>query len=156
VDATTRGGEAGLVWRFADGWKLDASLAYVHGENDTDARPLAQMPPLESRLAIACEQPRWSAGALLRAAAEQDRIAINQGNIVGQDIGPSDGFVICSLHASWKPTARARLSAGVDNLLDENYAEHISRAGAAVAGFAQTARVNEPGRNVWVQLQVNY
>jgi iron complex outermembrane receptor protein len=156
VDATTRGGEAGLVWRFADGWKLDASLAHVHGENDTDARPLAQMPPLESRLAIACEQPRWSAGALLRAAAEQDRIAINQGNIVGQDIGPSDGFVICSLHASWKPTARARLSAGVDNLLDENYAEHISRAGAAVAGFAQTARVNEPGRNVWVQLQVNY
>jgi iron complex outermembrane receptor protein len=156
VDATTRGGEAGLVWRFAEGWKLDTSLAYVHGENDTDARPLAQMPPLESRLAIAYEQPRWSAGALLRAAAEQDRIAVNQGNIVGQDIGPSDGFTVCSLHASWKPTARARLSAGVDNLFDENYAEHISRAGSAVSGFVQTTRVNEPGRNLWMQLQITY
>ncbi len=156
VDATTRGGEAGLVWRFAEGWKLDASLAYVHGENGTDARPLAQMPPLESRLAIVYEQPRWSAGGLLRAAADQNRIAVNQGNIVGQDIGPSDGFTVCSLHASWKPTARARLSAGVDNLFGENYAEHISRAGAAVSGFVQTTRVNEPGRNLWVQLQITY
>jgi iron complex outermembrane receptor protein len=121
VDATTRGGEAGLVWRFAEHWKLDTSLAYVRGENDTDARPLAQLPPLESRLAIAYEHAALvRRRPAARSSAEQDRIAVNQGNIVGQDLGPSDGFTVCSLHASWKPTARARLSAGVDNLFDRN------------------------------------
>lgn len=156
IDAATRGGEAGIVWRPAAGWRTDVSVAYVHGENDTDARPLAQLPPLETRFALAYEQPRWSAGALVRLVADQDRVAVNQGNIVGQDLGPSDGFSVTSLHASWKPTARTRLSAGVDNVFDETYAEHISRAGAAVSGFAQTTRVNEPGRNLWVQVQVRY
>ncbi len=156
VDAATHGGEAGVVWRFAPGWKADASLAYVRGDNDTDHRPLAQLPPLESRLALAYEQPRWSAGALLRLVGDQDRVAVNQGNIVGQDLGPSDGFAVASLHASWKPSDRTRLSAGVDNVFDETYAEHISRAGAAVSGFSQTTRVNELGRNLWVQVQVRY
>lgn len=156
VEAATRGGEAGVVWRPAPGWRTDVSVAYVHGENDTDARPLAQLPPLETRLTLAYEQPRWSAGALVRLVADQDRVAVNQGNIVGQDLGPSDGFSVTSLHASWKPTAGTRISAGVDNILDETYAEHISRAGAAVSGFAQTTRVNEPGRNLWVQVQVRY
>lgn len=156
VAATTRGGEAGLAWRWADHWKLDASLAAVHGENDTDHRPLAQMPPLEARLALDYAEPRWSAGALGRLVAAQSRFAVNQGNIVGQDLGPSDGFAVCSLHASWKPLPPARLSAGVDNLFDATYAEHISRAGAAVSGFAQTTRVNEPGRTLWLQLQITY
>jgi len=156
VDATTRGGEASLAWRFATDWKLDASLAYVRGENDTDARPLAQIPPLEGRLALAYTRPTWSAGALVRAVDAQDRIALNQGNIVGQDLGRSAGFAVFSLHGSWKPTARTRLSAGVDNLFDRAYAEHLSKAGAMIAGFVQTTRVNEPGRTFWVKLDASY
>jgi len=151
VAATTRGGEAGLAWRFAADWKLDASLAYVRGTNDTDARPLAQLPPLESRLAVAYSRPTWSAGALLRAVARQNRVAINQGNIVGQDLGATPGFAAFSLHGSWKPTAHTRLSAGIDNLFDRAYAEHLSKSGAMVPGFVQTTRVNEPGRMFWLK-----
>lgn len=154
IDATTRGGEAGLAWRFATDWKLDASLAYVRGTNDTDARPLAQLPPLESRLALAYTRPTWSAGALVRAVARQNRVAIGQGNIVGQDLGETAGFGTLALHASWKPTARTRLSAGVDNVFDRTYAEHLSKSGAMVPGFVQTARVNEPGRTLWLKLDV--
>lgn len=156
IDAVTRGGEASLAWRFATDWKLDASLAYVRGENDTDARPLAQIPPLEARLALAYTRPTWSAGALVRAVDAQDRIALNQGNIVGQDLGPTAGFAVLSLHGSWKPTARTRLSAGIDNVFDRAYAEHLSKAGAMIAGFVQTTRVNEPGRTLWLKLDVTY
>jgi iron complex outermembrane receptor protein len=44
------------------------------------------------------------------------------------------------------------VSAGVDNLFDKLYAEHLSRSGAMVAGFEQTTRVNEPGRTAWLKL----
>lgn len=152
VDASTLGGEAALTWRFSEHWKLESSLAYVRGDNDTDSRPLAQLPPLEGRLALAYATTDWSAGGLLRLVAAQDRFAVNQGNIVGQDLGRSPGFTVLSLHASRRFGQNCRLSAGVDNLLDKTYAEHISRAGSMVSGFAQTARVNEPGRTLWVKL----
>ena len=44
------------------------------------------------------------------------------------------------------------MSAGIDNLLDKLYAEHLSRGGGLVAGFEQTTRVNEPGRTLWVKV----
>lgn len=156
IDASTLGGEAGLAWRAGEHWKLDASLAWVRGVNDTDSRPLAQLPPLEARLALAYAQTTWSMGGLLRAVAAQDRVAVNQGNIVGQDIGRSAGFAVLSLNASRKISSRARVSAGIDNLLDRTYAEHISRAGSAIAGFTQTTRVNEPGRTFWLKLDLTY
>jgi iron complex outermembrane receptor protein len=156
IDASTWGGETGLDWRFAERWKLGASLAYVQGTNQTDHRPLAQIPPFESRLSLDYLQTRWSVGGLVRAVAAQDRVAVNQGNIVGQDIGPSPGFAIVSLHAAWQPARYARVYAGVDNLLDQTYAEHISRAGAMVAGYAQTTRVNEPGRTFWAKVEFTY
>jgi iron complex outermembrane receptor protein len=155
VDASTWGGEVDLGLRLADHWNVDASLAYVRGENDTDARPLAQLPPLETRIGLSYTQPAWSVGTVLRLVSAQDRIALNQGNIVGQDLGRSAGFGVLALHASWRATAHTRLSAGLDNALDRTYAEHISRAGSMVPGFTQTTRVNETGRFFWLKLDVS-
>jgi len=156
VDASTWGGEVSAGWRFAEHWRADASLAYTHGTNDTDNRPLAQIPPLESRLALAYTRATWSVGGLVRLVSDQDRLAVNQGNIVGQDIGPSEGFAVVSLNASCRLSDRLRLSVGADNLLDETYAEHISRAGTMLAGYPQTTRVNEPGRVLWARLDLTF
>jgi iron complex outermembrane receptor protein len=155
VAASTRGGEAAVTWRMAEHWRWDASLACVRGENDTDSIPLAQLPPLEARLGVAYAAKDWSVGGLLRAVAAQDRFAPSQGNIVGQDIGRSPGFVVASLNASRRFGRHGRLSVGIDNLFDRTYAEHISRAGSAVSGFVQTTRVNEPGRLGWLKLDLS-
>lgn len=156
IDASTYGGEAAVSWLAGEHLRWDASLAYVHGKNDTDHSPLAQQPPLEGRLALTYATPRWSVGALARVVAEQDRVAVNQGNIVGQDIGRTPGFAVFSLNAGYRLGARQRISAGVDNLLDRRYAEHVSRAGSAVSGFVQTARINEAGRTVWLRLDAQF
>ncbi len=156
IDASTQGGEASVVWRLAEHWKVDASIAYVRGDNDTDSLPLAQLPPLEGRVGLAYAGKRWSVGSLVRAVAAQDRYAVGQGNIVGQDIGRSPGFVVASLNAIFRMGGRSRVSVGVDNLFDTAYAEHISRAGSAVSGFAQTTRVNEPGRVFWTKIDMTF
>lgn len=156
IDATTWGAEAGAGWRFAEHWQVDASLAGLRGTNDTDRRPLAQLPPVETRLGIVHAQPTWSIGALVRVVAAQNRVAVNQGNIVGQNIGPSPGFAIFSLNATGQITRNGRVSIGTDNLFDKTYAEHISRAGSMVPGYIQSLRVNEPGRAFWLKLDVDY
>lgn len=156
VDARTLGGEAAARWSFAPGWRGEVSAAYVRGENRTDARPLAQMPPLEGRVGLSYAARAWTVGGLLRLVSEQDRFAAGQGGIVGQDLGPSDGFAVVSLNAAFRLNSHLSVSVGADNLLDADYAEHISRGGAAVAGFLPTTRVQEPGRLLWVRAEVSY
>lgn len=151
VDARSWGAEADGSLRVGDAWTLGGSLAWTRGENRSDGMPLAQMPPLEARLTLGYARAAWSAGALLRVVQAQDRFVIGQGNIVGQDIGPTGGFAVLSVNAGWRPRRGVLVTAGVDNLLDRAYAEHLSRAGAMVAGFVQSTRVNEPGRMLWLK-----
>jgi len=156
VDAKTLGAEADAVYALSAAWKFTGTLAYTRGTNDTDGGPLAQMPPLELRGGLDWRQGNWSAGLLTRLVAAQRRFAINQGNIVGQDLGRTGGFVVVSLNGAWRPTPNVLVSAGVDNLFDRNYAEHLSRGGSMISGFVQTTRVNEPGRTLWLKLSTDW
>jgi iron complex outermembrane receptor protein len=151
IDATTWGGEFGATYAFLENWKVEGTLAYTQGDNDTDNVPLAQQPPLESRVSLNYNDDTWSFGVLYRWVDEQDRFAINQGNVVGQDLDSTDGFSVFSVNGGWFSGEKLRIIAGVDNLFDETYAEHISRGGAMVSGFMQTERINEPGRVIWMK-----
>lgn len=156
IDATTWGGEAKLSYQNDQGWYSSGSLAYTHGTNDTDGLALAQISPLEFTLEGGRRQQDWSYGYLARFVADQDRVAINQGNIVGQDIGITESFAVLSLHSSYRMNEYWSLAAGIDNLFDETYAEHISRAGAMIAGYQQTTRINELGRTLWTRVTAEF
>lgn len=156
VNASTYGAEADAAWQLADTLKLDGSLAYVHGSNDTDGTALGQISPLEARIGVNYDDKTWSFGGLLRAVAAQNRVAVNQGNIAGQDIAASSGFSVFSVNGGWRANKAVQVTAGVDNVFNKVYAEHISRAGAMVSGFTQTTRVNEIGRNLWVKANFDF
>jgi iron complex outermembrane receptor protein len=152
IQARTWGGELALAAALSEPLRLDASLAWTQGENRTDDRPLAQMPPLEARLGLAWEAGAWSCGSLARLVAPQDRFALGQGTIAGEDLGRSPGFAVFSLNAGWKPAQGLQLTCGIDNLFDRAYAEHISRNASAIPGYlAPALQVNEPGRMLWVK-----
>ncbi len=74
----------------------------------------------------------------------------------GADLGTTPDFEVLSVHTGYRPTEGVRLTAGIDNLLDRTYAEHLSRAGAAIEGFEPIDRVNEPGRTVWLQASARF
>ncbi len=155
VDASTLGAEADAAWQLNEHVQLTGTLAWTRGHNRTDGGALAQMPPLEARVGAELSHGRWHGGLLVRHAARQVRVAIGAGNVVGQDIGPSASFTVVSLNAAVQLPHGMLLSAGIDNLLDRNYAEHLSRGGAMLAGYTQSTRVNEPGRTLWMKLGVD-
>lgn len=160
IDARTFGGEAELAYRFLPAWAVEATAAYVHGENLSEDKPLAQMPPLEGTLGVKYDDGTVMGGLVMRAVASQDRVDVGWGNIVGADIGPTGGFATLSANAGWRPYDNLTLTAGVDNILDKGYAEHISRTGSVAAlaaeGYEQTVRVYEPGRTFWVKGNVRF
>ncbi|WP_244857016.1 TonB-dependent copper receptor [Aromatoleum bremense] len=158
IDATTYGLESDVAWRFARNWMVTGSLAWVRGNNDTDHKALAQQPPLEARLAVEYNDNVFSYGALLRLVAEQDRFDVGSGGIVanGMDLGPTSGFALLSLNAGWRPSKSVLLTAGVDNVFDRTYREHLSKSGAPIVGYETLTgeRINEPGRTFWVKGQL--
>jgi iron complex outermembrane receptor protein len=155
VDAQTFGTEADAAYALTPSLKLTGTVAYTYGKNLTDDRPLAQMPPLELRAGAEYGRGAWHGGLLARFVTAQKRVALDQGNVVGQDIGATGSFLVLSANAAWQPRKGLLVSAGIDNLFDRQYAEHLSRGGAMLSGYTQTTRVNEPGRTAWLKLSAD-
>src|SRR5690606_8531806 len=132
------GGEIDAAYQITPHWKAMSTLSYVHGTNNTDGKPLAQQPPLELRLDTSYTKGNYSVGALWRIVAPQTRFDIGSGNIVsnGKDLGRTGGFGVLSVNAGWVAAPSLRLTAGVDNVLNKTYAEHLSKSGqsAGISG----------------------
>jgi iron complex outermembrane receptor protein len=153
VNAQIMGGEVGATWKPDAHLRLGASAAYAWGRNADTGEPLPQIPPLDARFSVDYTRGAWSVGALWRVVAAQHRYAPKQGNVVGQDFGPSAGFGVVSLHAQYDFNRHAQLTVGVDNLFDRAYSEHLNLAGNAGFGYPAGTPVMEPGRTVWARLK---
>lgn len=156
VEATIMGGEMGMSYALTDAWKADASLAYAWGQNTSDHQPLPQIAPLETRFGLTWERGDWSSTGLLRLVSGQNRVALNEGNVVGKDFDKSSGFAIFSANAAYRLSKAIKLSAGVDNLLNKTYSEHLNLAGNSSFGYSSNTPVNEPGRTVWGKVNVTF
>jgi iron complex outermembrane receptor protein len=155
IDARIMGGELGVAYQLHRNWKTDATLAYAWGKNSSDDQALPQMPPLEARLGLTYTQQDWSAGALWRMVAAQNRIDEGKGNVVGKDFEQSPGFAVFSLNAAYRLNKNLKLSTGVDNLFDKAYAEHLNLAGNAGFGYSADQAINEPGRTLWTKVDLS-
>ncbi|MDC9596288.1 TonB-dependent copper receptor [Xenorhabdus anantnagensis] len=156
VNATIMGGETGLAYKFNEHWKTDASLAYSWAQNTTNHRPLPQIPPLEARFGLTWEHGDWTSSGLLRLVNSQHRVAINEGNVVGKDFGSSKDFAILSANTAYKVTKNIQVSAGVDNIFNKAYSEHLNLAGNQGFGYSGNTAVNEPGRTYWARMNVKF
>ncbi|MBD2796815.1 TonB-dependent copper receptor [Xenorhabdus sp. 18] len=156
VNATIMGGEMGVAYQFNDHWKTDASLAYSWAQNTTNHRPLPQIPPLEARFGLTWEQGDWTSSGLLRLVNSQHRVAINEGNVVGKDFDSSKGFAILSANSAYQVTKNVQISAGIDNIFDKTYSEHLNLAGNKDFGYSGDTMVNEPGRTYWARVNVKF
>jgi len=119
------------------GWH--AAAGYVRGQDETFDEPAFGVPPLSVRTGL-----RWAAPAergwvdgTVRWVDDQNRVATSR---LEQ---PSDGYTTVDLWAGWRLADGFSLRAGVENLFDAAYADHLS----SLDPFAGT-RVLEPGRRV--------
>lgn len=156
IDAHTFGGEASLTWQATPQWRVESSLAVSRGSNDSDNLPLAQQPPVELRLSTAYQWQDWQFGALWRLVQRQDKVAQNQGTIVGLDTLPTAGFGVLSANAMWQPNSQWQVSLGIDNLLDKQYQEYLSKSAADIPGYVVSGRVHEPGRTLWAKVDYRF
>lgn len=151
VDATLWGAEVSAQWMFTQGWQTYGSLAYVNAKNTTDDRNIAQIPPLNGRVGVEYMTSVWGAGGRVRFAAQQDNID----TLSGLDTIETPSYGVLDLYGSYTVAKNTTLKAGVDNVFDTLYAEHVNRAYSGIFGNPQD-RIYEPGVSFWARVDTTF
>lgn len=155
VDATLYGFDLSLRRQWSSAWSSTLGLSWVHAQNDTDDRPIAQPPPLEGNLSLDYRAGDWEAGGRLRAAATQTRVdTLSSSGVPGDglDVRKTPGWMVLDLYARYRVGDDVDLALGVDNLFDHAYAEHLNLED----GDGNSVQVNEPGRSLWLKLSASF
>ncbi len=150
VDARLVGLELDGSWAPSDALTLRGNAGWVRGENRSDDRPLAQIPPLQGVAALDYAKGPWRGTAAVRWAVEQTRVDDDPSTGSGLDFGPTPGWAVLDLRAALPLAHGLEILAGIDNLLDRTYAEHLNRGNLSDPA---PVRANEPGRTARLRLR---
>lgn len=155
VDVIIRGAELGLSYEFSEYWNGSLDASWIHKDNVTDHRVVAQTPPLSASLRVDFQHNAWQAGARLDLNADQERADIYPLQGSGQDAQETPGWAVISLYGRYRFTGSAQAELGVENLFDRAYAYHVNRANADPFN-PEAVLVNEPGRVIWGKVSVSF
>lgn len=154
VDARLLGIELAYAARLGERWRLDTQLAYVRGDNLSDDRVLAQMPPLDGRLALVRESNVGEWTALFRGAARQNRADTSVQTGSGLDAQKTPGYGVFDL--AWRRAFGAQVvEVRLDNVFDRTYAVHLNRANVDPFN-PDPIQVNEAGRTLRVGWEMQF
>lgn len=151
VDASLQGFEWALNTEISDNWNFYTNLAYVKGENKDTGRPLYEIPPVEGLFQFSYQADRLGYKFDIKWALSQDDVDDNMMTGSGLDAGKSEGWVSADFKLHYEFGQEWKVGFGVNNLFDETYAYHVSRANLDPFNPEPTL-VNEPGRQYWVSI----
>ena len=89
------------------------------------------------------ERGRWGGTATLRYAFEQTRVDDDPAVGSGLDVGETPGWAVLDLLGSYALKSGFKIQAGVENVFDELYSNHLNRSNLF---DPEQVRINEPGR----------
>ncbi len=152
--ATLSGFEMAGEYHMLPHWSPYAKMSYVSGRDQAINAPLPAINPLEGTVGIRLHDAergrRWGVELEARMVTQQDRL----GTIRVADSAElavieehTGGFAIWNLRAYWNRTEKLSLVAGIDNLYDKNYQEHLDLRlfGPSSPSVPFTSRVLAPG-----------
>ena len=150
VDARLYGFDMDGGYDFDGPLRLDGVLSFVRGERRDMDDDLYRVAPPNLTVGLTWEGDRWSATFETRAVADQEHVSLTN------DEQATDGYAVLSLYGEWDVRDGATLSAGVENLLDAVFQDHL--AGYNRNGFGDApvgARIPGAGRGVFVRLNLS-
>lgn len=152
VDATLMGFELSGGMDVMDGLNVGFNVAYTHGENDEDNRPLAQIAPLEVGSSVEYSTEDWMTGLRMRAAARQTRADIGAVTS-GQDTEKTGGYAVFDIYGKVWTFKPFNVALGVTNVLDKTYSNHLNRSSSF---DNEVTKVNEPGRSFFLRVNAQF
>ncbi len=147
ADADMMGFEATVAAPIVAGIRASVTAAYAYGQNRSISEPLPETPPLNATVLLQyqpVESPVW--------VELEGRFVDRQTRISASFLEKqTPGFAVLSLRGGTELLDHLVLSAGVTNIFDRAYYEHLNRMNTA-----EGRPILEPGRSFAVNLQFVY
>ncbi len=148
VDAQLYGFDMDWAWYLNPQWSLSGLVNYVRGERDDSSDDnLYRIAPPNATVRLTYTAPKWTATIETVGYAKQDNVsAVN-------DEQESSSYGLINLNATWYATRNLQLAAGVDNLLDKRYEDHLGGYNRVInPDIALGARLPGSGSNIFARL----
>ncbi len=149
-DVLKTGFETSVRYDLNPQWNLQWQTSYTFAEYIDDGLAVAEIPPFEQNFAVrGFIANRFSPGINFRHVAPQNRID----ETFGEE--KTSAFFLIDLHSGIQIAQGFDLTAGVRNLLDTNYEEHLNRNFNPEFDSARN-KLYEPGRRVFIELSYRF
>ena len=151
VEAELWGADVAFGTKLAGPLRLDGVASWVRGRRVDIADPLYRIAPASLRLALGWDGSNWGLSLEGEGVAAQNRVSVTNSE------QRSTGYVTAALHGHVVLRDGVRIDAGVENLFDRHYVEHLS--GYNRNGFgdvAAGARLPGAGRSAYLRLRVAF
>ncbi len=139
------GADFGMQYNVWPNVVVVASGTYVRGKDRVSGSDLPRIPPLNGRLGVRYTLPEWGAAEFTMIhAARQEKIAKGE--------KPTGGYtrfdLVLSSALIHLGELRLQLFAGIDNLTNQSYANHLATNRGGISA--------EPGRNIYLRLNLAF
>ena len=146
-EAIKTGFEIHWKQKLVNGLQHQMGMAYTYSQDLERSQPLPEIAPLDFRYTLQGSylNGKLQPEATFRYVLEQSRISTEFGETV------TPAFALLDVKVTYDLSEKMRFSTGVNNLLNENYYEHLNRAqrGTNNPIFA-------PGRNIFASVNINF
>jgi len=120
IDARLFGGEFTYGRALNQQLRLDGVVSLVRGERTDLDDNLYRIAPLSHQLSLTYSQENWQVSAVSELAAEQNKVSDYNNEAA------SAGYGLLHLRADWQLSSALSLNAGIENLTDKRYADHLA------------------------------
>ena len=120
VDAKLYGFDMDWALQLNERWALSGIVNYVRGERDDINDNLYRIAPPNATFRLNYAQANWSAAV--------ESVVYNKQNQVSETNAEqkTSGYGIVNLGGTWQATSSLQLAAGVDNVFDREYRDHLN------------------------------
>jgi len=152
VDAKLYGFDANWFAAINNDWQLDGTISYVRGERRDTSDNLYRIAPLTARTMLSYVQTEWRVGFEAVTVSSQNQVSEENNE------QKTAGYAVFNLNGNFQPTEMITLTAGVNNLFDREYQNHLGGYNRISDNpdIAPMERLPGLGRSAYVGVNVNW
>jgi iron complex outermembrane receptor protein len=152
VDAELYGFDTSWLAAISPEWQLDGTISYVRGKRRDTGDNLFRIAPLSARTMLSYVQPTWRIGFEAETIAKQNQVSAEN------DEEETGGYALFNLSGQYEATPYIVLTAGVNNLFNRGYADHLGGINRAAGNddIAVGERLPGVGRNGYININYTF
>ena len=141
--------DADFGYQLAPRWRLDGVVSVVRAKRTDISDDLYRISPDKVTVGLTYDRSSWSLTLEGVAVAAQRRVSRTN------DEQPTGGYGLLNLYAAWQPTGHLFVSAGIENLGNRTYADHLTGYNRVLdSDVGVGERIPGLGRNVFLRLSL--